>query len=315
MEEVGSFEPDGVDLKSRFGPGTSWVDDTSPTDVRPDDGLPDDTGRNEILVKLEGVPDDVGPESERLDGGCVSDEIDPLDDDVDDRLGDNELGDALPEGPRLAETRSEDAIVSIVVDEPTEVRSDEPRRTLVMKPEEVNAGHEGLEEDREEEEGPETAEEGVTSEPDEISVELEPKVDDTSWVVDPTSEDVVPNGSVVDTLRDETRDAELVVPGREVSSNDDKETCADEDAPDRDGVWLDNLVSDTVCELEAGAASDENERDETGMKLEVEASDVETDDASRDDVKLKLETRTEEVEPNTETSELEDKPKLGRPEE
>ncbi|KAG6089774.1 hypothetical protein E4U31_008033 [Claviceps sp. LM219 group G6] len=370
-EEVGSFEPDGVDLKSRFGPGTSRVDDTSPSDVRPDDGLPDDTGRNEILVKPEGVPDDVGPESERLEGGCVSDDIDPLDDDVDDRLGDNdvaelkeavsddakletvmadvapdspldmlEVGDCSPDtleavlaltsveltvdrelfesketDPRLAETRSEDAIVSIVVDEPREVRSDEPRRTLVMKPEEVNAGHEGLEEDREEEEGPETAEEGVTSEPDEMSVELEPKVDDTSWVVDPTSEDVVPNGSVVDTLRDETWDAELVVPGREVSSNDDTETCADEDAPDRDGVWLDNLVSDTVCELEAGAASDENERDETGMKLEVEASDVETDDASRDDVKLKLETRTEEVEPNTETSELEDTPKLGRPEE
>ncbi|KAG5956020.1 hypothetical protein E4U56_006784 [Claviceps arundinis] len=82
-----------------------------------------------------------------------------------------------------------------------------------------------------------------------------------------------------------------------------------------DGAWLDNLVSDTVCELEAEAASDKNERDETGMKLEVEASDVETDDASRDDVKLKLETRTEEVEPNTETSELEDTPEPGRPEE
>ncbi|KAG5955837.1 hypothetical protein E4U57_003090 [Claviceps arundinis] len=95
----------------------------------------------------------------------------------------------------------------------------------------------------------------------------------------------------------------------------DTETCADEDAPDRDGAWLDNLVSDTVCELEAEAASDKNERDETGMKLEVEASDVETDDASRDDVKLKLETRTEEVEPNTETSELEDTPEPGRPEE
>lgn len=70
--------------------------------------------------------------------------------------------------------------MSIVVDELREVRSDEPRRTLVMKPEEVNAGQEGPEEDREEEEGPETAEEGVTSEPDEISVELEPKVDDAS---------------------------------------------------------------------------------------------------------------------------------------
>lgn len=88
-EEVGSFELDGVDLKSRFGPGTPRVDDTSPSDVRPDDSLPDDTDRNEIVVKPEGVPDDVGPESERLDGGCVSDDIDPLDNDVDDRLGDN----------------------------------------------------------------------------------------------------------------------------------------------------------------------------------------------------------------------------------
>lgn len=51
------------------------------------------------------------------------------------------------------------------------------------------------------------------------------------------------------------------------------------------------------------------------MKLEVEASDVETDDASRDDVKLKLEPRVDEVESNTETSELEVTPELGRPEE
>ncbi|KAG5956021.1 hypothetical protein E4U56_006785 [Claviceps arundinis] len=93
---------------------------------------------------------------------------------------DRELFESKETDVRLAETRSEDAIVSIVVDELREVRSDEPRRTLVMKPEEVKAGHEGLEEDREEEEGPETAEEGVTSEPDEISVELEPKVDDAS---------------------------------------------------------------------------------------------------------------------------------------
>ncbi|KAG5957519.1 hypothetical protein E4U58_005921 [Claviceps cyperi] len=110
--------------------------------------------------------------------------------------------------------------MSIVVDEPREVRSDEPRRMLVMKPEDVNAGHEGLEEDREEEEGPETAEEDESSEPDEISVELEPKVDGASWVVDPTSEDVVPNCSVVDTPRNERWNADVVVPGREVSSND-----------------------------------------------------------------------------------------------
>ncbi|KAG6077691.1 hypothetical protein E4U33_001153 [Claviceps sp. LM78 group G4] len=107
------------------------------------------------------------------------------------------VSDVIPEG---------DAIVSTVAEEPREVRSDEPRRTLVMKPEDVNAGHEGLEEDGEEKEGPETAEEGATSEPDEISVELEPKVDDASWVVDPTSEDFVPKDSVVDTPSDERSD-------------------------------------------------------------------------------------------------------------
>ncbi|KAG6024754.1 hypothetical protein E4U40_003065 [Claviceps sp. LM458 group G5] len=121
----------------------------------------------------------------------------------------------------LKDTVSDDAIVSTVADEPREVRSDEPRRTLVMKPEDVNAGHEDLEEDGEEKEGPETAEEGATSEPDEISVELEPKVDDASWVVDPTSDDV-PNDSVVDTRSDERWDVDVVVPEREVSSNLDE---------------------------------------------------------------------------------------------
>ncbi|KAG6050326.1 hypothetical protein E4U17_006522 [Claviceps sp. LM77 group G4] len=144
-----------------------------------------------------------------------------LKDTVSDRRPGVELGETLPEDVRLAETTSEDAIVSTVAEEPREVRSDEPRRTLVMKPEDVNAGHEGLEEDGEEKEGPETAEEGATSEPDEISVELEPKVDDASWVVDPTSEDFVPKDSVVDTPSDERWDADVVVPEREVSSNDD----------------------------------------------------------------------------------------------
>ncbi|KAG6022726.1 hypothetical protein E4U19_004787 [Claviceps sp. Clav32 group G5] len=193
------------------------------------------------------------------------------------------VSDVIPEG---------DAIVSTVADEPREVRSDEPRRTLVMKPEDVNAGHEGLEEDGEEKEEPETAEEGATSEPDEISVELELKVDDASWVVDPTCDDV-PNDSVVDTRSDERWDVDVVVPEREVSSN-----CEGADLTTttmyltrpvqsrklelRDGAWLDDLASDTIRELEAWAASDDNERDETGVKLEVEVSDAETDDASRD---------------------------------
>ncbi|KAG6050327.1 hypothetical protein E4U17_006523 [Claviceps sp. LM77 group G4] len=86
-EGVGSFEPEAADLKPAIGSGMSRVDDTSPFDVSPDDGLPDDAGRNEIVVKPEGVPDDEGPESEGLDSGCVSDGIDCLDDNDDDRLG------------------------------------------------------------------------------------------------------------------------------------------------------------------------------------------------------------------------------------
>ncbi|KAG6043330.1 hypothetical protein E4U39_004675 [Claviceps sp. Clav50 group G5] len=241
-EGVGSFEPEAADLKPAIGSGISGVDDTSPFDVSPYDGLPDDAGRNEIVVKPKGVPDDEGPESEGLDSGCVSDAIDSLDDNDDDRLGEKE-------------TTSEDAIVSTVADEPREVRSDEPRRTLVMKPEDVNAGHEGLEEDGEEKEEPETAEEGATSEPDEISVELELKVDDASWVVDPTCDDV-PNDSVVDT-RNETgwyvvaaesddKDTELDGPGLHVDiverpgcvlAADPYDPGADEaDATDSEGV-------------------------------------------------------------------------------
>ncbi|KAG6286014.1 hypothetical protein E4U46_005303 [Claviceps purpurea] len=185
-EEVLSFESDGGDMKPTFGSGISRVNGGTPSDVMPDDGLPDNAERDKTVVKPEAVPDDEGPESERLDGGCVSDDTDSLDDEADDAG----LGDKL----------------GTVADESSEVRSDEPRRTLVIKPEDVKPGHEGLKEDREEEAGPETAEEGVTSEPDKISVELEPKVNDASWVVDPTSEDVVPNDSVVDTPRDERSD-------------------------------------------------------------------------------------------------------------
>ncbi|KAG5917704.1 hypothetical protein E4U61_002478 [Claviceps capensis] len=192
-EEVGSFESDGGDMEPTFGAGISRVNDATPSDVMPDDGLPDDAERGKPVVKREAVPDDEGPESERLDGGFVSDNIDSLDDENDDAgLGDK---------------------VGTVADEPSEVRSDEPRRTLVMKLEDVKAGHEGLKEDREEEAGPETAEEGVTSEPDKISVELKPKLNITSWVVDPTSEDVVPNDSVVDTPRDERWEADSEVTG------------------------------------------------------------------------------------------------------
>ncbi|KAG6024753.1 hypothetical protein E4U40_003064, partial [Claviceps sp. LM458 group G5] len=86
-EGVGSFEPEAADLKPAIGSGISRVDDTSPFDVSPYDGLPDDAGRNEIVVKPKGVPDDEGPESEGLDSGCVSDAIDSLDDNDDDRLG------------------------------------------------------------------------------------------------------------------------------------------------------------------------------------------------------------------------------------
>ncbi|KAG5943058.1 hypothetical protein E4U60_006956 [Claviceps pazoutovae] len=216
-EEVGSFESDGGDMKPTFGIGISRVNDATPSDVMPDDGLPDDAERDKPVVKREAVPDDEGLESERLDGGCVSDDIDSLDDEDDDAgLGDK---------------------VGTVADEPSEVRSDEPRRTLVMKPEDVKAGHEGLKEDREEEAGPETAEEGVTSEPDKISVELEPKLNDASWVVDPRSEDVVPNDSVVDTPRDERSD-----------DGDPKERVSDDVRPD--GAESDWDISDDVSDAD-----------------------------------------------------------------
>ncbi|KAG5935931.1 hypothetical protein E4U59_005275 [Claviceps monticola] len=183
-EDVGSFESDGGDVKPAFGTEMSRVNDATPSDVMPDDGLPDDVERPEVVksnvvelkeavsddAKLEPVMADVTPDSRPvvLEVGDFSPDVleavlalTSVELTINRELSESEetLGDVVPEDVSLAETKSEDALVGTVADEPSEVRSDEPRRTLVMKPEDVKDGHEGLKEDREEEAGPETAEE------------------------------------------------------------------------------------------------------------------------------------------------------------